>query len=337
MNPPRHLLESVLLVLQFDGSLRPPRDPGFPTQKLGRLASCSAALLKDDRIVAVGGRTLPLFPGMTSADAEFEGLLMGLEFLCSDNRCDEEKLVVQGDCKVVIDLMNQQARPRKLESKYDAAVKCLGRLGVHDIDFQHIMRESNGLCDSVCGKVIEMAVEQAFLQLSADAEHSVGDTLNRYFGKRSIIPFSQRLKSYCRMVERAREDGDGLGLQQLGLQLESDAKQWPSDSGEPCRQALLSSSIKLQIEGCELKGDDKVASKLRRKYRFVLAMYAESSGFTQTIQQSGSTKQGGGFFSADSSENLVALKEWKQKAGEIFLVHRAESMRDTLRSVWVTP
>lgn len=323
--------------MQFDGSLRPPRDSGFPTQKLGRLASCSAALLMDDRIVAVGGRTLPLFPGMTSADAEFEGLLMGLEFLCSDNKYDEEKLVVQGDCKVVIDLMNQQARPRKLESKYDAAVTCLGRLRVADVDFQHIMRESNGLCDSVCGQVIEMAVEQAFLQLSADAEHSVGDTLDRYFGKRSIIPFSQRLHPYYRMVERAREDGDGLGLQQLGLQLESDVKQWPSDSSEPFTQTLLTLSIKLQIEGCELKGDAKVASKLRRKYRFILGKYAESSGLTQIVQQSRSTKQGGDYFSADSNHHLVALKEWKQRAGEVFLVDRAESMRDKSRSVWVTP
>ena len=119
----------IVIILQFDGSLRPPRDPGCATLP-ARMATCSSRLAfcakrlpttlavpleqnaslgqelattlasvpyvdflpalddqstqqPNQKLVTdfVGGRLLPLTMGMTSAHAEYEGLMLGLEML----------------------------------------------------------------------------------------------------------------------------------------------------------------------------------------------------------------------------------------------------------------
>lgn len=175
------------LILQFDGCFRPPRDPGYPTIPR-RLAVCSACIgffltsdnnkpiirnnesdeTNDDEVdldvtmgmyqpLAVGAKLLDVPIGMTSQHAEYEGLILGLEWLCSYLHCDGKNdngdvghdsrgtvqspyryaghpashpvsITVQGDCKTVIDQLSGKAVPRKLQRLHQRAQNLLSCL-----------------------------------------------------------------------------------------------------------------------------------------------------------------------------------------------------------------
>jgi len=87
-----------MIILQFDGSLRPPRDPhpGFTysSKVIGggildgseKLASCSASISSsdgndDEKLITMLGRYIPNEISMTSANTEYDGLLLGLDWL----------------------------------------------------------------------------------------------------------------------------------------------------------------------------------------------------------------------------------------------------------------
>lgn len=335
-------IESLLLILQFDGSLRAPRDGGFPTQKLGRLASCSAIVLSDDRrrILAIGGQMFPLQAGMTSADAEFEGLLLGLEFLCdtrhpynSNDSITSPPLLVEGDCKAVVDIMNSNALGRKVASKYETAMRYIAELNPDDIRFQHIQRDLNHHCDYICQEVIQIAVDQNLKELNASLESrtiTVTDALQQYFDDRSIIPFSDRLSVYNILWNHAKQSGDGAGLHQLGKLIERDAKLWSTDTEHtPCKLSLSHLAIRMQLEGYDLLGKNKEASRLRQRHRFVLEKYAENSAVV------------GGALDTRIRPNKIPaecaifpLQSWTRHAREVFL--NGESMRLAKRKVWTT-
>jgi hypothetical protein len=335
-------IESLLLILQFDGSLRPPRDVGFPTQKLGRLASCSAIVVSDDRrrVLAIGGQMLPLVAGMTSADAEFEGLLLGLEFLCqtkrhfnSNDSIASAPLLVEGDCKAVIDIMNRKALGRKVASRYDTAMKYVAELDLKSIQFQHIQRDSNYLCDSICQEVIQFAIDQNLKELNAVLESqttTVTDALQQYLDDRSIIPFSNRLSVYDILWKHAKQFGDGAGLHQLGKLIERDAKLWSANIEQtPCKHSLSHLALRIQLDGYDLLGKNKEATKLRQRHRFVLEKYAEN-----LAPEAGAldTRIRPSMFPAESL--MFPLHSWTQHAREVFL--NGESMRLAKRKVWTT-
>ena len=333
-------IESLLLILQFDGSLRPPRDRGFPTQKLGRLASCSAIVLSNDRrrVLAIGGQTFPLVAGMTSADAEFEGLLLGLEFLChtrhpldSNDSIASPSLLVEGDCKAVIDIMNRDARARKVASRYDVAMRYITELDPVSVEFRHIPRDMNQLGDSICREVIQFAIDQNVDELKALLESqaiTVSDAVQKYFDERSIIPFSDRISVYDILWKHARQSGDGAGLDHLGKVIERDAKLWPTTTGQtPCKLSLTSLAIRIQLEGHDLLGTRREAGTLRQRHRFVLEKYPmESQVKVGSLDASVRQKQTEGVTSPFMS--------WKQHAREVFL--NGGSMRMAKRKVWTT-
>lgn len=326
------------LILRFDGSLRPPRDYGFPTEKLSRLASAGAAIIRDDSVVAVGGKNIPLYPGITSADVEFEGLLMGLDYLSTEykeNESNDDILTVEGDCKAVIDQMNGAANARKLATKYESANSYLKLLGFAEINFCHIPRMRNTLCDSVCEEVINLLAEQSFQRLRAslkENETQMEDLIEDYVGDCSIIPYSHRLVAYMEILERARLLTDGVGIQSLGRQLQLDAKVWPDCNGDytkPCKQSLLNLSLQFQIEGMELQGDKKNVSKLRRKNHFILNQYyaaTEIDLLAKNIAKLGQDTSG----DFETSHHSAILKKWKKDACE-------ELARHTEHKIWIRP
>jgi ribonuclease HI len=208
------VVTSLVIVLRFDGSLRPPRDPvpGFTyshdlfrgdssrkplLDNSEKLASCSATIslsslcdgCRKEMPIAIGGRYLSNTPRMTSATTEYEGLLLGLEWLeqlfssllmsnqTSDavNLINKEhevecsKLIIKGDCKSVIDQMNSRSVPRKMEPHYNSAIsriECIrdlyagyhqrttGHLGTLKVCFEHVPREENYFCDAICNLII---------------------------------------------------------------------------------------------------------------------------------------------------------------------------------------
>jgi hypothetical protein len=210
---------SLVIVLRFDGSLCPPRDPmpGFtypqdffrekkPLDGGEKLASCSATITisspcdgdREEMPIAIGGRYLSFMPHMTSAIAEYEGLLLGLEWLersfssafifnktsdlkdliKKEDKVQDSKLIIRGDCRLVIDQLNSRSNPRKMESQYKTAmtrIECVQglyaeyhrrtmceNLGTPDVSvtpvlkvcFEHVPREENYFCDALCKLVI---------------------------------------------------------------------------------------------------------------------------------------------------------------------------------------
>jgi len=184
---------SVRLLLQFDGSLKRPSDPGFSTASLGRMAACAASLTvvttddddddaaKDQeksRLVLLGGKSLGAASTMmTSGAVEYEGLLIGLEGLQTyiQDIMDENEghaaeimnktihITVQGDCKTVIEQMSGVARPRKLQDHFNRATAMVFSLLQHEgrrlgppcgFQFQHIPRAQNVLCDRIAARIL---------------------------------------------------------------------------------------------------------------------------------------------------------------------------------------
>ena len=179
-------IASAAIVLRFDGSLRSNPSSGGATA-----ASCAAAVLQNDdkAVLAVGGRSLStdVVPGLTSGEAEYGGLIFGLEYISNalllQKQADDSAiriehlwrqeikkhgdvesaapaiLTIRGDCKTVIDHCQGRAVPRKLRPKYDMTmeqIECIrdymrGALGRElQLSFEHVKRENNGLCDAMC-------------------------------------------------------------------------------------------------------------------------------------------------------------------------------------------
>ena len=191
-----------MIILQFDGSLRPPRDPqpGFTysSKVIGsgvldgsdKLASCGASILSsssdggddDMELTTILGRYIPHLIDMTSADTEYDGLLLGLDWLVNElslnqsniyelmDNTNDTKLIIRGDCKAVIDQINDKSIPRKMESKYNLAMEKINSIkelysayhqrnngvsvsnanGMLSICLEHVSRENNTLCDAIC-------------------------------------------------------------------------------------------------------------------------------------------------------------------------------------------
>uniref|UniRef100_A0A7S4UZH0 RNase H type-1 domain-containing protein n=1 Tax=Ditylum brightwellii TaxID=49249 RepID=A0A7S4UZH0_9STRA len=160
-------------------------------EREGKIVTCSAAVLvqnvanekengKDSTkyVFAVGARCIPAEIDVTSADAEYDGLIFGLEYLEKllltspllslldddhDTTKEEEELriVIEGDCKTVIDQMNQKSTSRKLRSKYETSQAILQRIqkfrhssssksSSPQVIHRHIPRDDNILCDALC-------------------------------------------------------------------------------------------------------------------------------------------------------------------------------------------
>lgn len=216
------LSSGLVIILRFDGSFRPPRDPipgfrhtanviqvdGSTKNESGgdatKLALCSATISlvkfmapnqcsEPEIMHAIGGKYLPIEIGMTSAHSEYEGLLLGLDYLVeafsspipgkapllpdtNQFYSQNATLMVRGDCKTVIDQMNSKSTPRKMEQHYNSAMSkiekirqlytdcCNQRLNSGDIDstyrqlnvrYEHIPRELNYVCDKICKMIMQ--------------------------------------------------------------------------------------------------------------------------------------------------------------------------------------
>ena len=187
---------SLVILLRFDGSFRPPRDPvpGFtysrdvfdnaPLFDSEKIASCSSSISilsspccevgdRKETTIAIGGRYLPNHIEMSSAMAEYEGLLLGLDWLMhsspslflsnqtsysiESHQFKDATLIVRGDCKLVIDQLNSGSTPRKMEKVYNLGTLKLDYIRELypslNVCFEHVPREENTLCDAVCNLI----------------------------------------------------------------------------------------------------------------------------------------------------------------------------------------
>ena len=127
------------LLLRFDGSFG------------GGCGGCGAVLLKGNAPVWQGARFLPDCP--TSAHAEFEGLILGLE--AASDRAPGE-LTVEGDCRVVLSQAAGEARSRKLSKLNARAQAGIRRLPLKMRPaFANIPREDNAHADALARAAVD--------------------------------------------------------------------------------------------------------------------------------------------------------------------------------------
>lgn len=319
------------VILQFDGSLRHPSDPGVPTSSLGRMAACAACILVDGKVVQVGGKGLavPVSSTMTSGEVEYEGLLFGLAGLlaCSNlvissdaqeanpGPSSEVLITVQGDCKNVMEQMSGMAKPRKLEGYHQRTVAfAQDTLPPHfRLDFQHVPRADNLLCDRVSARILLEQQETAYRSVCQELENlwkqtckqREGDEKSSHPGRQalsqlffspgmSLIPLSQRPELYHGMARIAVSMNDFTMLLTIGKTFQDDLdsvrscalKTPPPTTGgigastvaafarQEISELLLLEAVMYQILALEALYRTKEAAMIRRKKRYMLSWFS---------------------------------------------------------------
>jgi hypothetical protein len=258
----RHTLLASL-ILRFDGSWKHPRDPEFPTSSLGRMAACAACIIipkeqqpdgvrsiDDTTVALVGGRRLDVGTVRGSAEAEYEGVILGLDGLLQLHRDhsgvngisrSSSVVTVEGDCKTVIDQLKGIARPRKLDQYYNRAIALIQQLP-YEFRYQHIPRAENVLCDRICARILveqqletweSLHQELAFIYTNAtlvgdemSSEDLLSSFLHRNFDPagKHYIPLSQRPPFYRSIASTASRIGDFATMVEVGNILETEVK-----------------------------------------------------------------------------------------------------------------
>ena len=301
------------IIIQFDGSFRPPKDPGFVTLS-HRLAVCAACIgiqfshVDKSIPVALGGKILPILPDIMSSSqyAEYEGLLLGLKkfsemnmttlllFFEDDGDDDGDssslqklEILIQGDCKTVIDQLSGKSTPRKLESLHQQARSLIDQIIfnceregtiITNVVYQHYARNENYVCDNICNNMINAitskswkdCINQLIDERSNESSGFVQDLLSTYLNpSTSKIKYSLRPPLYEKLADISLEIGDYHSLVEIGERL------WEEVATYHPRQQLISSiqryCIELQIKGWKGLGKEKKVTYLERRYRFLLS------------------------------------------------------------------
>jgi hypothetical protein len=314
------------ITLQFDGSFRPPKDPGVSTipRRLAVAAAClSMTITHHDENkptlfpVAVGTRIVPIDINMSSQHVELEGLLLGLKYinenwvelmekrlriLDTDTSCDIQAdqitLMIQGDCKTVIDQLSGKAVPRKLEARLNKArnllCQLLSRGGSIILAYNLVPRCENCVCDSLCSNLMNIVACKAWNDCLDDVakvrrRDSVGasrkddsftDTplssiLTSHLDPvNSVIKYSLRVPLYDKLATIARNCEDFDSLTTIGEWMEDDVERWRSQ--ESASKAGKKRSIAYQVRGWRGLGNSKKAVFLERKHRIPLRSDGET-------------------------------------------------------------
>jgi ribonuclease HI len=357
---PLAFLSFLSLVLQFDGSHRPPKDFGFPTDSMRKLPSCSSAILvdSDEKVLALGGKLIPVNIGMTSADAEYDGLLVGLEWLgkqdedwWTQHTATSKTLTIRGDNKAIIDQLRGSALPRKLNEKHQNGQQILETIQKHftTFNYEHVLRNQNVLCDAVCGDIIQLSVSRILNTFQTDVKACTnaspdGETDKRkrkattsplatiiqsYLNEASAIPHSIRPAILKQLIHKAESLSDGYALVAIGELLEAESKLW-ADCGarvvpgsHDCRELLLVQGLQLQMKGWTLRRNEKEAGKISRKHKFNLNQYGNMVtptpvGVWPTMLQ--------------ESSKVPAYVVWSERAEKMFLHGPSDEQHN---AIWV--
>jgi ribonuclease HI len=287
--------------MRFDGSVRRPSDTGFPTDHLVSRAACAAILFDNERFISLGGKRLE--DNTSSINAEYEGILLGLRELV--RRCDANdkvqrsqplRILIQGDCKTVIQQVQGRAKPRLMQEYCKQANSLIDMLPCH-VELQHIPRERNTVCDSVAGAIVSQA-DQAEYQEAWDTLLDIGECeynenkngvgieeklgvglkLTVYWKQyASCIPYSRRPQFYRRMVAIAAKQQNFDTLVWIGLDMAKEyATIWRKSKTmrDPTSDHVLVEAVVFQLCGLESMGQQRKAEALRRKHRVLLQKFA---------------------------------------------------------------
>lgn len=310
-----HYVSSLQIVVQFDGSLRPPNDFGFPTSMLGKMAACACTISTrtvdsdEPSLLAMGGKCLNVTSKMTSGEAEYEGLLFALKslrkFIETQNKSDVElisSVSISGDCKTIIDQMNGKSNARKMEQFYLRALteidilarEQLQNRGIGKLQFFHVPRANNIICDKISASIIMFQQNKAFDGLCSDLLSSddpggcsidLMATLDKWFMyQESLVPLSRRPSIYRCMAELAIKKKEYNELREIGSRYENGVRALERNSGKignpHCVNAdaldaqiyttSKAEAISYQIFSLRALGLNNEASRLNTRNRFLL-------------------------------------------------------------------
>ena len=207
-------------------------------------------------IIALGSKPIPTYGQITSADVEYEGLLLGLNNLlhiCEhDENFQSEKVIIRGDCKMVIDQMNGVSVPRKQRSYYDEAKLIISKLeGIHnmELNFEHVTRDQNELCDGMCRVLLQQlqyntirdivdlvdAIEENHIEVPLPAnkkkrlafeETQFSKPLNVISQWDGHVPLSVRPYLLCELYHACSRVEDYVAMRLIGETMRAEALRW---------------------------------------------------------------------------------------------------------------
>ena len=213
-------------------------------------------LMHEKEVCWQGARFLPRCP--SSAAAEFEGLILGLE--AANSMPSFEKLRIEGDCRVVLSQISGRARSRKLSKLHGRAREVLTTLSLLQCpSFHSIPRDTNGHADSLSRAAIDAA--QALhgaivLSCEATGQHRMAiDHLERAASEG--VPFADEV--YAELLEICAAAAD-----------------WPAVlcAYQAARGAPTQRANALAMHALEELGDvsSKTGNLARRQYRELLRL-----------------------------------------------------------------
>jgi ribonuclease HI len=279
---------AIVVALQFDGSFRPPKDPGYLTLE-SKMASCAACLFLEEEEnstsvihspIGVAGRFLPIPVDMTSAHAEYEGLLLGLESLLSTTHLVSRptRLRIQGDCKTVLDQLSGKSTSRKLQHLHTKSQSLLQQLALfEEVEYQHIPRTANVLSDNLCGNLMTVASNTIIQQCLWDIERKevpLLETLRKHIGS---IKYSIRPLLYEHFWNEALNRKEYFTMVEIGKLL-------VIESSRTKGEKYILKGVVYQLQGLRGMGHEHEAAALERKHRVLLSR-AKAEDFNDIKRQ----------------------------------------------------
>ncbi len=292
----------------FDGCFRPPRDPGFPTipHRKAVCAACISMVHENDTgnstllPLSVGARIVPVMMDTTSQHAEYEGLLMGLEWLVDFFSCQKNEklgqtercvLTIEGDCKTVIDQLTGKSNPRKLEELHGRAQDLMNELkAVHPLqaEIRHIPRDENSISDGLCNNLMSILDSKTWIESIEELEQVANgdeDSLSSQESLATIFEtaakttkFSLRPYLYDVVANLAMETKNHELLVNIGERMVEEEKSLAgknnkSNALEKSATSIRKRGVIYQIQGWKKMEKPKKMKFLQRKHRVLLNDY----------------------------------------------------------------
>lgn len=251
------LFSFLNLILHFDGSLRSLSEvdkingipPSLITLSRKQIATCAASITSDDgNIIAVGVKRIRR--SVSSADVEYEGLILGLQLIQSKGVFDkyvDQVINVRGDCKTVIDQMNSKSFARKQVQYFQEAKELVNQIcnSNRNVFFEHVSRDLNSLCDSSCDilqritqiqdirnyelylqKLDEEYIVQKLPSSKKKRQNSRNATMDRVLNDLRDVPIAIQPSFLCKLCIFAWKKQDFVGLRMIGEKILENVEIW---------------------------------------------------------------------------------------------------------------
>jgi hypothetical protein len=317
-----------LVVVKFDGSLRPPSMKGDPyTAAASATISTSA---KNQDILYLGGLYLDTSETFRkSGQVEFSGLLLGLKgILAYENTLkslleETDIIYIKGDCKTAIQQMQGRAKSRKLGPLYELAKSVESQIP-WKVQYEHCPRENNILCDRICYGIIqsrhEYFVDQFYSNCVDMLDNGLfpGSQKSRQLSatyvtsRKSIFKGLDRLLILSILARFAWLEGDFGHVRQCGIQMQDLSESLRSILSSTGQRQRRRDLLRYRLEGVSYEigalyylGLVKEATKVKRREKSLLRKHELNETHKSAINVEAST-----------SVTILKLElwYWKQKS-----------------------